>query len=274
MTDSSLTTLGEPALVELGTRVRTYSEQESILYALAVGAKSDELDLVYERRARYALPTWACALGIWVTEAAASALNYTRDAVLHVGQTLTLHRPLPLAGSVEMRGAITQVVEKSTAAIVNITAVSEWFSATYVMYVPGLSGVGGGTGSRMRLPDFHASHHGVVPISEEAAVLYRLTGDLHPVHVDPEVAARSGHSRPILHGLCTLGCSALQTMRQHGEHPQSLLTLNVEWSRPVLPGRDLQVRSGKLRHSLRFASFQDDQQVCQGELVLDRTITA
>ena len=41
----------------------------AILYAIAVGAGPDELDLVYEKRLRV-LPTLACALGLWAVEAA------------------------------------------------------------------------------------------------------------------------------------------------------------------------------------------------------------
>ena len=37
------------------------------------------------------------------------------------------------------------------------------------------------------------------------ALIYRLSADRNPLHVDPDVAKAAGYPRPILHGLGTFG---------------------------------------------------------------------
>lgn len=67
----------------------------------------------------------------------------------------------------------------------------EGAGATYSENVPAPS----------RAPDMTV----VVPIANNAAHIYRLSGDYFPHHIDPEAARRVGYDRVILHGLCTLG---------------------------------------------------------------------
>ena len=66
---------------ELGERTICYEERDAILYALTVGAKSVETELIYERDLKI-LPTYACALGLWVVETAGELGERSRDCAI------------------------------------------------------------------------------------------------------------------------------------------------------------------------------------------------
>lgn len=93
---------------ELGQRTVRYQERDAILYALAVGAASTEIDLVYERDLQV-LPTYACALGLWAVEAAGELGAYDRKYSPHASQSLVVHQPMPKSGAIETTGRITGV---------------------------------------------------------------------------------------------------------------------------------------------------------------------
>ena len=77
----------------------------------------------------------------------------------------------------------------------------------------------------------------------QQALLYRLNGDLNPVHADPDIAAAAGFARPILHGLCSYGiagCALLRTVCNHDETRMG--ALSVRFSAPAFPGDTIRTR--------------------------------
>jgi acyl dehydratase len=69
-----------------------------------------------------------------------------------------------------------------------------------------------------------------------AAALYRLNGDLNPLHVDPAAVPARFSGRPILHGLGTLGMSLLLLARAAGVDPTAAREVKCRFSAHVFPG--------------------------------------
>ena len=79
-------------------------------------------------------------------------------------------------------------------------------------------------------------------------MIYRLSGDLNPLHADPAVAARAGFERRILHGLASFGIAgfaAIETMC--GGDPGRLLAIGTRFSSPVFPGETLRFEFWRTR---------------------------
>ena len=248
---------------DLGTRRVDFSADDTILYALAVGASASQLDLVYEQNLRV-LPTYGCALGLWAVEAAGKLGAYDRTRSLHVGQSLAVHEPLR-PGSIQMHGRVGSVFDKGRLTIVEIGVTAPNFDAVYTILLPGIGGWGGPP------PEPSAPHvplvetwTGTVEVGHDAATLYRLTGDKHPVHIDPSVATSMGLQGPILHGLATMGMTARAVADAAGAHPADLSAAQVRFSNPVYPGCELRIAAESEGRTARADASVDDATVMSG----------
>lgn len=260
----SMTTLAGLAGTDLGTSIASYDDTAAILYALSVGASASELDLVYERDLR-TLPTYACALGLWAVETAGRLGAYNPQRSLHASQRLVMHKELPTSGDIQMRGRVAKVLDKGKAALVQLEVTSSVFSASYDIFLPGLGGWGGDRGlSAPPVESVDFNHSTGFQVDKNLAALYRLTGDRHPLHIDPAVAKANGFERPILHGLCTLGIAARIVAKQMGAHPADLRELDARLAAPVLPGDLIEVRSGNRDGIVYFMAQVGDTVVLRG----------
>ncbi|GAA2262262.1 MaoC/PaaZ C-terminal domain-containing protein [Actinomadura luteofluorescens] len=251
----------------LGARTVAYDETRPILYALAVGAGASDLDLVFEERLRV-LPTFVLTLAQWAPDVLGSAGAFDVRTAVHGTQRLRVLKQLPRSGSVEMSARVTDVWDKGSAAVFDVAVESEYFEATWSLFAPGGGGFGGerGPASRRR-PETGPDGVLTVPTASEQAALYRLLGDRHHLHIDPEAAKAAGMPRPIMHGLCTLAAVTLPLAESLGAHPADLAELEGRFAAPVFPGDALQVstwRDGSESGAVLFEAAVDGTTVISG----------
>jgi acyl dehydratase len=226
---------------ELGTRTVGWTERDVVLYALAVGASAEQLDLVFERDLRV-LPTFGLTLAQWAPDVLGSGGAFEVGRAVHGSQSLEVHQPLPTAGELELTARVAQVWDKGAAGVFEVEVTCAAFTATWGIFAPGSGGFGGERGpGRVADPDTVAVARTSVRTADNQAVLYRLLGDRHHIHVDPVAAAGIGQPRPILHGLATLATSVLAVAEAVGAHPADLSRLEGRFASVVFPGDELDV---------------------------------
>lgn len=245
MTDTldTLKPASEAVGLELGSRRVSYADREAILYALAVGAAAEDLDLVFERDLRV-LPAFGLGIGLWACDELGDRGFFSSTNSLHAGQRLEVLAPLPASGELELVARVAEVWDKGSAALFEVEVGCRYFRAVYSIFAPGQGGWDGERGpSARRDPEARATRGARLQTSRESAVLYRLLGDRHLIHVDPEAARGIGRPRPILHGLCTLGYAARALPALFGRRPDELVGLEARFAAAVLPGDPLELRA-------------------------------
>jgi acyl dehydratase len=240
----------------IAPRETTYNARDTILYALGVGVGADpldpaQLDFLYEARLK-ALPMMALTLsypGFWLSDPA-TGVDYQR--ALHGEQSIEFHSPLPIEGTMIDKVWVDEVVDKGRNKGAFVYASSTLtdkatgqliatLAATMICRADG--GFGGGVGrarAAHRLPESPPDAICDLQTTEQAALLYRLTGDTNPLHIDPIVATRAGFDRPILHGLCTLGIAGHALLRTLCSYdPTRMKRLEARFTAPVYPGETI-----------------------------------
>jgi acyl dehydratase len=255
----------------------TYTDKDTILYALGLGCGSDpdapdDLRFVYER-GLLALPTMAVVLahpGNWL-ESDESTADYSK--VLHGEQSLTLHRPIPPVGTVVGRTRIVDLLDKgkdkgailyTERTILDKASGASIATMASTTMLRGDGGWGGKPGPQPAphpLPDGAPERTVDLRTHANSALIYRLSGDRNPLHADPNAAAAGGFRTPILHGLCTFGVAGRALVRACcGGDPARLKSMQVRFSAPVFPGETIrtEIWSDGDRISFRARAVERD----------------
>ncbi|MEV0317851.1 MaoC/PaaZ C-terminal domain-containing protein [Streptomyces sp. NPDC050658] len=269
--DAAKAVAAEPRSAEI-----TWDHKDIQLYHLGLGAgvpatDPDELRYTLESKL-HVLPSFATVAGAGmgvVGGLSAPGIEVNLAAVLHGGQTVTLHRPIPVKGAATSTSRVAAVYDKGKAAILVLRSeVADadgplWTSDAQI-FVRGEGGFGGDRGPSARVPAPEGEPDRTVerPVREGQALLYRLSGDWNPLHADPEFAKLAGFDRPILHGLCTYGMTlkaVVDTLL--GGDVSRVRSYSTRFTGVVFPGETLRIRmwrtEGRVQATVTAAERDD-----------------
>lgn len=193
----------------------SWTDRDVMLYALGVGASpADSLDFLYEGKGPKVLPTYAVIPGSAGLSGLVGSVQMKPEMLLHGEQMVEIYRPLPPKATVRVEGRVTEVWDKGKAAVLGVESLGtdadgELFKTHATLFVRGAGGFGGERGpstvGKNEVPDRAPDIVARDATRPEQGAIYRLSGDRHPIHIDPDFARLGGFEKPFVHGLCTYG---------------------------------------------------------------------
>ncbi len=235
----------------------SWAEKDVILYALGLGVgvgqsqvDPEVLKYTYENGLRViptfgVVPTFSSMSGLFELP----GFDVNPMMILHGEQYLEiLADEIPVRAQAKTQGRIAAVYDKGKGALVIIETITETedgkplFKNEFTIFVRGEGGFGGESGPPAgneppeRAPDATVEY----PTLTHQAIIYRLSGDYNPLHIDPQMAAMGGFETPILHGLCTfgnVGRAVVEAMCD--KDPARFRSIKVRFANPVYPGETI-----------------------------------
>jgi len=225
-----------------------FTTRDVMLYNLGIGAgyEADELKFVYENGLE-AIPTFgvipqfpalAGMIGV-------EGVDINLVMLVHGEQYLEIRKPIPTGGKLTAKAKIAAVWDKTKGAVIDLDSETVDESGEVVFFnktssfIRGEGGFGGESGPKPGNEPPERDPDKVVELKTLTiqAMIYRLSGDYNPLHVDPNFAAMAGFDRPILHGLCTFGHAGRAVLREYCDNDTAKFkAIKVRFSRPVWPG--------------------------------------
>jgi acyl dehydratase len=256
---------------------QVYTARDVILYALGVGLGQNstdprELAFVYERNLKV-LPTYPAVLGFspFMLRDLPTGIDFART--VHGEERIELHRPLASQGHIVARTRLIDVIDKGAGkgALLILERViadkqSKQALATITQTVF-CRGDGGFDTIRPsppahKVPDRAPDLSCDLPTRPETALIYRLSGDLNPLHADPDAASAAGFPRPILHGLASFGVAGHAILRSVCDNdPARIRTIAGRFTAPVFPGETIRTDIWRDGNTLSFRARVPERDV-------------
>ncbi|KAF9507031.1 hypothetical protein BS47DRAFT_1352152 [Hydnum rufescens UP504] len=247
-----------------GTLPVAWTNRDLLLYAIGIGATRHDLNLVYELQKDFTpFPTFPVVLAFKGSEPDVVDFNKSMSSpvpglpsfdpsrILHGSQELEILRPIPAVSGKgwTLRKKVVGVHENKTGVVVDTEDVlvgpdglpyTRMLSATFHV-----GAKANGTKfdkaivAPMKLskpvPNGRAPDHVIRDvIGDSQAIIYRLSGDYNPLHIDPAIGKRAGFGGIIFHGLGSYGFVARGILHSvAGGNPLALKAISCRFSSPV-----------------------------------------
>ena len=174
--------------------------------------------------------------------------------VLHGEQDFTYHRPIKAGDQLTSRGKVIGYSAKASGTVGAVyiethdaqgALVNEQYVSTFIRGID----AGASVGELAPAHSFDEAARAQGPIAkvvqhvdEDQTFRYSpASGDPMPIHLDAEFAKSVGLPGIIAHGLCTMAFTSWAALTELGNgHTERLRRLAVRFSKPVIPGQDIE----------------------------------
>ncbi|KAL0945848.1 hypothetical protein HGRIS_012131 [Hohenbuehelia grisea] len=250
----------------------SWNKRDLLTYAVGVGAKKEDYSINYELAKDFVmLPTYPVTLNLkgdtQELNLFAERANGSKDALpgmppldpnrmVHGTQSIEILKELPLVSGPgwKLKTRYTGVTENKSGIIVlveqllvdgNGTPYAKLYSSSFNLGAKAtgkdfkkiIAGPPEAKPVPKRNPDWTFKDQ----TTPEQAIIYRLSGDYNPLHIDPRIGQSAGFGGVILHGLSTYGFGARAVIgTAGGNDPHSLKLFGVRFTSPVKPGDALE----------------------------------
>ncbi|KAF8639171.1 hypothetical protein AX17_001658 [Amanita inopinata Kibby_2008] len=258
---------------ELPDKPVAWNKRDLLTYAVGVGAKHDDFPFVYELHKEFAaLPTYPVVLflksdgqdvNVFAERIKGRPVpglpTFDPNRVVHATQSIEILKELPLVSGPGWiwKSRYTGVVENKSGIILTVENLlvdpngvpyAKLYSSSFNLGAKAtgdkFSKVVAGPPQAKPVPKNRAPDHVVKDqTTPEQALIFRLSGDYNPLHVDPRIGEAAGFGGTILHGLSTFGFAARAVIKTvGGNDPKSLKFFGVRFTAPLKPGDALETQ--------------------------------